>query len=399
MKPEVTVVTATGTEDTAVTVGSTTLANAVKLNVSTTISADSSEKFTNIVLDEVPNGFTVWYKDGANLVMATNIGKTGGADFDLTPNISTDALTHRNKWLVPVTNGAMPEIYINAPTNWAGDFKFKAQFTLKEQNLPETKKIEVPVTGKIIPVADGVTIDPTLTFGKAFEWIDLKLNANMKDVDGSETMSLELSGLGANAQFRVDGTDTLSSTQAVWDNATNKWTISGIKYDQINNIQFTNDKTVNNVGVKAWTVENDKNGIPLTGDNAYKSAEVTKDFKLDIKDVGGILSLEKDINLDFSKLDNSSLKGINEIDLGIAGENKIENLKLEDVLKLTNNSGELIIKGDNNDKVSLKNEAGKTWSKGGTETIDSKTFDIYSNSGDTSVKVKVEQAITDGITS
>ncbi|MGJ0320459.1 Calx-beta domain-containing protein [Aliarcobacter cryaerophilus] len=402
MKPEVTVVTATGTEDTAVTVGSTTLANAVKLNVSTTISADSSEKFVNIVLDEVPNGFTVWYKDttSGNLVMAKNIGESGDKKFDLTPNISGDALTHRNKWLIPVdSSGAMPDIYINAPENWAGDFDFEAQFTLKEQNLTTTEKTVVDVIGKITPVADGVTIDPTLTFGKAFEWVDLKLNANMKDVDGSETMSLELSGLGANAQFRINGTDTLGSTQAVWDNATNKWTISGIKYDQINNIQFTNDKTVNSVGVKAWTVENDKNGIPLTGDNAYKSAEVTKDFKLDIKDVGGILSLEKDINLDFSKLDNSSLKGINEIDLGIAGENKIENLKLEDVLKLTNNSGELIIKGDNNDKVSLKNEAGKTWSKGGTETIDTKTFYIYSNSGDTSVKVKVEQAITDGITS
>ncbi|MCT7433311.1 cadherin-like domain-containing protein [Aliarcobacter cryaerophilus] len=392
MKPEVTVVTATGIEDEKI-VG-INLDNPVKLNVSTTISADSSEKFTNIVLDEVLNGFTVWYKDGANLVMATNIGKTGGADFDLTPNISTDALTHRNKWLVPVdTSGAMPEIYINAPTNWAGDFEFKAQFTLKEQNLTTTEKIVVDVTGKIIPVADGVTIDPTLTFGKAFEWIDLKLNANMKDVDGSETMSLELSGLGANAQFRINGTDTLVSAEY----SSEKWTITGIAFDQINNIQFTNDKAVETVNVKAWTQEIDKDGKPLTGTDA-ESSKVDSTFKLDLKDVGGILELDKGINLDFSKLETTSLKGINSIDLSKDGKNKLENLKLSDVLSMTNNKGELIIKGDNQDEVSFKKNDG--WNKGSTtETIGGKIFDIYSNSGDNSVKVKVEQAITDGITS
>ncbi|MGJ0288569.1 hypothetical protein, partial [Aliarcobacter cryaerophilus] len=392
MKPEVTVVTATGTEDTAVTVGSTTLANAVKLNVTpkTGETFDSSEKFTNIVLDEVPNGFTVWYKVGSDLVMATNIGKSGGADFDLTPNISTDGLTHRNKWLVPVTNGAMPDIYINAPENWAGDFDFKAQFTLKEQNLTTTEKTVVDVSGKITPVADGVTIDPINTFGKAFEWIDLKLNANMKDVDGSETMSLELSGLGANAQFKISGTDTLVS--AVYSD--NKWTLSGIKYDEINKIQFTNDKDVNSVGVKAWTVES---GM-LPTDTGAKSSEVNSTFNLDIKDVGGILELDKGINLDFSKLSTDLLKGLNTINLSITGENKLENLKLDDILKMTNDSGELTIKGLGEDKVSFKNETGNTWSKA-VGTGDNAGFDIYTNSGNSDIKVKVEQAITDGITS
>ncbi|MCT7534842.1 hypothetical protein N5T95_04825, partial [Aliarcobacter cryaerophilus] len=403
MKPNVTVVTATDIEDTPTTINGTTLQNAVKLNVAPKVGEtfDSSEEFTNIVLDEVPNGFTVWYKnDSGTLVMATNIGKAGDGTFDLTPNVSGDTSTHRNKWLIPVVgnSGAMPEIYINAPENWAGDFDFKAQFTLKEQKSDTTAKVTVPVTGKITPVADGVTIDPTLTFGKAFEWIDLKLNANMKDVDGSETMSLELSGLGANAQFRINGTDTLVSAEY----SSEKWTITGIAFDQINNIQFTNDKAVETVNVKAWTQEIDKAGNPYTTD--IKSGSDSKDFKLDIKDVGGILELDKGINLDFSKLKTTSLKGINSIDLGSSnGKNELLNLTLKDVLDMTNNKGELIIKGggavDNQDKVSFKDETGKTWSKGGTETIDSKTFDIYSNSGDNSVKVKVEEAIKDGITS
>ena len=377
-------VIATGIEDTATTINGVTLQNAVKLEIKAEAFVDQSEKFTNIVLDKVPNGFTVWYKnESGNLVMATNIGQSGGT-FDLTPNISGDTSTHRNKWLVPVaTSGVMPEIYINAPTNWAGEFDFKAQFTLKEQNLTTTEKIVVDVTGKITPVADGVTIAPTLTFGKAFEWIDLKLNANMKDVDGSETMSLELSGLGENTQFKISGTDTLS---AVYEN--NKWTLSGIKYDEINKIQFTNDKDVNSVGVKAWTVE----AGMLPTDTGAKSSEVNSTFNLDIKDVGGILELDKGINLDFSKLETTSLKGINSIDLSKAGENKLENLKLSDVLSMTNNKGELIIKGDNQDEVSFANS--NNWTK--STTANNGYFE-YTNTTDTSVKVKVETNINDQV--
>lgn len=401
MKPEVTVVTATGIEDKAIT--GIPLANAVKLNVSTTVSEDSSEKFTNIVLDKVPNGFTVWYMDSGTLKMATNIGQSGTGTFDLTPNITTDSEVHRNKWLIPVgSNGALPEIYINAPENWAGTFDFDAQFTLKEQNLTTTEKTVVAVTGQIAAVADGVTIDPTLTFGKAFSWIDLKLNANMQDVDGSETMSLKLTGLSENAQFRVEDETPFDTTKAVWDSIDSSWTISGIKYDEINKLQLQNDKAVDEVDVKAWTVEtvvNGTDGNPLAG-TVEESTKVDKSFKLDIKAVGGLLELDEGINLDFGKLGNDfALKGVNTIDLNVEGENKLENLSLDNILNLTNDSGELTIKGLEEDKVSFKNETDKTWSKNGTEIIDSKTFDIYTNSGNSDVKVKVEQNIQDGVTS
>ncbi len=59
-------------------------------------------------------------------------------------------------------------------------------------------------------VADGVTIDPTKTGidKNAFEWTTLNLNANMKDIDGSEKMYFTLEGLdSSNAQFRVKNGD------------------------------------------------------------------------------------------------------------------------------------------------------------------------------------------------
>ena len=379
------IVTATGTEDVAVTVGGTTLANPVKLEITAGTFSDGSEKLGNIILDKVPNGFTVWYKDiNGDLVMATNIGQSGLNTFDLTPNIISDTDVTRNKWLIPASaDGSIPEVYINAPTNWSGDFDFKAKFSVSEQNLSTITPITVDVTGHINAVADGVTIDPTMTFGDAFSWVSLNLNANMKDIDGSETMSLELTGLDESAQFRLnDGT----ALTAVYES--NTWKINGITFNQINNIQFSHDKSVSNVGVIANTVE-----IGNTTEGATASAT----FELKVSDVSGNFKLDSGLSLDFSKIDTiNTLKNIDKIDLTETGSNKLLNLSLQDVLDMSGSSKEIKITGIAEDEVSFKNEVGKTWSKVAGTGSDA-GFDVYSNSNDSSVKVKVEQNITDHI--
>ncbi|MGE0050702.1 MAG: hypothetical protein AB7S49_04190 [Arcobacter sp.] len=380
------VVTATGVEDVAVTVGSTTLANPVKLEITAGTFTDGSEKVGNIILDEVPNGFTVWYKVGSELVMATNIGVTNGT-FDLTPNISGDADVHRNKWLIPASSdGSMPEVYINAPSNWSGDFDFKAKFTVSEQNLSISTPIEVDVTGHIDAVADGVTIDPTMTFGDAYSWVSLNLNANMKDTDGSETMTLELGGLDESAQFRYSDGTVLSG--AIWDG--NKWTIEGIAFDQINNIELLHDKSVSNVSVTAKTVDTD-------GTTTEESSTVNSSFDLKLSDVSGNFTLDSGVSLDFDKIadlsSNSTLKNINTIDLSQSGENKLENITLQDVLNMTDSSNTLKITGTNEDKVTFSDSG---WSKTAGSGSDS-GFDVYTNTNDNSVQVKVEQNIQDQI--
>ena len=381
-------ITATSTEDTVVG----TLKNAVRLDIKNatdaTLITDGSEKMGNIILDGVPNGFVVYYKDGANLVMATNIGKIADSTFDLNPNIITEDATFRNKWLIPNGAGGIPEVYINAPENWSGDFGFNANFTITEQNLGVSESFVVSVAGKITPVADGITIDPTLTFGKAFDWVDLKLNANMVDVDGSETMSLKITGLDAMAQFKLaNGTlfDGLSGhPTANYTTGTSTWEIKGVTYDQINNIQFAHDKSVANVGVIANTVEKVNAGEgPATDPIA--------NFELKLSDVSGTFKLDAGLSLDFSKIDNiSTLKNINEIDLGKSnGKNELLNLSLQDVLDMSGSSKEIKILGDNQDKVTLN---ATDWKVDTAET----GFNVYSNS-DNTVKVKVEQAITDQI--
>ncbi|MGJ0299219.1 VWA domain-containing protein, partial [Aliarcobacter cryaerophilus] len=109
-----------------------------------------------------------------------------------------------------------------------------------------------------------------------------------------------------------------------------------------------------------------------------------------------ILSGNNDI--DFSKLTDVRIKNIEAIDLK-EGDHKLTNISLEDVLKMTDNKKELIIFGDKEDSVTFKKNDGwelKTENMGKVEG--DKTFDVYTNSGDPTVQVKVEQPISDGIT-
>ena len=113
--------------------------------------------------------------------------------------------------------------------------------------------------------------------------------------------------------------------------------------------------------------------------------------------VSGNFTLDTGISLDFDKIDSLSssntLKNVSTIDLAQTGENKLENLTLQDVLDMTDSSNTLKIIGNNEDSVSF---TGTGWSKTVGAGADA-GFDIYSNSNDSSVKVKVEQNVQDQI--
>ncbi|MCT7540756.1 Calx-beta domain-containing protein [Aliarcobacter cryaerophilus] len=420
-------VVATNTEDNKVEINGKTLQNPIKVEIKASLGGadlvitDKSETLGNIVLDNIPNGMTVWYKDtNGTLKMATNIG-TSTESYILNPNGDNKSET-ANKWLIP-TNGSnvVPEIYVNAPENWAGNFNFDVKLSVYEQNLATPVEKSIPATGTIAAVADGVTIAPTQVNGSVFSWVALQLNANMKDVDGSEVMNLELSGLSANAQFKI-GNDVLTSSgtgtnniynKAVWDEASSKWIISGIKVDDINKIQFMDTKATSSVTAKAWTQELNEDGTLLTdGVNISTKIDVSGNLA-EIKAISVAWKFDKDLNLDFSKIDdissnNIGLSNITTIDLGSTnGKNELLNLTLEDVLDMgkkdsENNLEQLIIKiegggtGASQDKVTFKNETGNTWSKV-VGTGDDAGFDIYTNSGNSDIKVKVEKNIIDEI--
>uniref|UniRef100_UPI001866AAEB Ig-like domain-containing protein n=4 Tax=Aliarcobacter butzleri TaxID=28197 RepID=UPI001866AAEB len=340
---------------------------------------DPSEKFESVLI-KVASGVAVYYDNGTKLAM--NLG--GGS------------------WLIPVSGDGkkLPEIFFKGKEHLGGEIDFTATINAKDGEAKVTKELTGSVT--ITEVADGVTIDPTKTGidKNAFEWTTLNLNANMKDIDGSEKMHFTLEGLDSSAQFRVnngDGTYTDLSSKASQD-ATGKWTIDGIEAKDINNIEISHDKSVSGAKVEAWTVD---------GDNVSTSDKVSGTFdlsyKADTKFDNGTFTLAKDMDIDFNNIGKLGFTNVEKIDLGAGnGKNELLNLTLDDVLSIGKKDGNgninLTILGDGQDKVSFKDEIGKTWEKQANSVIENnKTFDVYTNS-DSTVQVKVEQPISDGIT-
>lgn len=345
----------------------------IKLNV---VKADPSEKFESVLI-KVASGVAVYYNGGNSLAM--NVGD--------------------GSWIVPVnSDGTLPQIFFKGSEHLAGNIGFEATINVKDGE----SKVTTTLTGSVYikEVADGVTIDPTKTGidKNAFEWTSLNLNANMKDLDGSEKMHFTLEGLDSSAQFRIvdkDGNITDLSSQSKFENG--KWTINGIEYEDINNIQITHDKSVKDIKVEAWTQD---------GQDVDISNKVEGKFDLNftqdaLKD--GTLTLGKEMNIDFSKIESGDIKDVSTIDLGAGnGKNELLNLTLDDVLSIGKKDGNgninLTILGDSQDKVSFKDEIGKTWEKqANSVTENNKTFDVYTNS-DSTVQVKIEQPISDGIT-
>ncbi len=118
-----------------------------------------------------------------------------------------------------------------------------------------------PITIKFNPVADALlNMTVTKTFGNEYTWVPVNINANVRDVDGSETLRVILVGaiiaLDATAQFRLADGTLIPSTGTM--NATfsaGTWTIDGLVYDQINNLQMQYHEYSGNVNVTVKTVD------------------------------------------------------------------------------------------------------------------------------------------------
>jgi len=113
------------------------------------------------------------------------------------------------------------------------------------------------------------------------------------------------------------------------------------------------------------------------------------------------LLFRENTSINFGALDSYSnpIENIEVFDLTKANV-EMKNLSLQDVIDMTENTKDLYILGDTGDKVDFANSNG--WSKSATPVIEtvngaSHTFDVYTNAGDPSVVVKVEQNIHDTI--
>ena len=238
---------------------------------------DSSEKLLAVSLNNVPNNFLVYYgADAAHVTLANNVGANGMTTI-VQMTYGVDATVVANLWNIPLTGGALPAyIGIAAPINWSGTLS-NLSFDVID-NSGETQSSAFAVT--VNAVADGMSINPTVAFNSAYSWTNINLNASMVDLDGSESMTLQLSAksgstaLDSTAIFRlVDGT-AIDSSHAVFDSSTHTWTLSGIASSDINNLQMLYHDYTGTVQATAQTVE--------ASDTSHPSSTITGEFPLSL---------------------------------------------------------------------------------------------------------------------
>ena len=204
---------------------------------------------------------------------------------------------------------------------------------------------------------------------------DITVNAQLTDTDGSEKLSdVTLKNIPDGSKlFGADKQEILANSDGAYT----------LKIDETGKAKLTlesqdklSEDELNSIKASATSTE-DSNGDSAT---TTVSRNLGKD--IDLSGLKDILEEQKTGDIDLSK--NGS-------------KDKLT-LTLDDVLKLSGDDGKIKITGDMFDSVTLKNEEGKTWQEGSPVTEDSKTFETYTNSGDSTVQVKVEQPISDGIT-
>jgi hypothetical protein len=106
------------------------------------------------------------------------------------------------------------------------------------------------------------------------------------------------------------------------------------------------------------------------------------------------LTIDGDINLDFSDANMANIANIEKIDMA-DGQHEISNLSLDDVLDITDTNNTLIISGDDADAVNSVNTNGWTKDTNHTDSDASDGFNeyVYDNGSGDSITLKVEENI------
>ncbi|QDF28723.1 Calx-beta domain-containing protein [Halarcobacter anaerophilus] len=361
----------------------------VMLDITLT-SADSSESLSSVSVSGLPDGFLIYYgelNNGSDKVLANNLGVSGTTTIQLTYGV--DETVDVNRWNIPLNAGQLPSyIWVQTPENWSGVIPDLSIIAVDENGniYPETI-----ASGTISPVVDSLTLNATQTFGKEGEDTLLNLNANVEDLDGSETVTLTLHGFGdGDANFKASG-EAISSN---YDLGTDTYTIEGISVDDINALTVTYQSlSSTSISVTAKMIESDGNESSIVNDSfnisIAQSVPSGGDDTLLLKDgisFDGLDGIDT-LVLNGKTLDASLVSNIEILDLD-AGDNSLA-LSLDDVLDMTDSNNEIKIVGDSNDSFSLDKSG---WTQGSVVDNGDNTTYQYSD-GTNTVKLTVDENI------
>ena len=375
--------TATGNEDTMIPLGITLTGS------------DSSEKLSSVSISDVPDGFVLYYGANAGSAgIAQNLG-TDGSTTSIEMTYGHPENVDVNTWNIPLSGGALPTyIGLKAPENWSGTIPTIQVNNIDTDGNSSSDGLDVTIA----PVVDTLTLNTTNSFGNEGADIPLNLNANVVDLDGSETVKLELTGLGANASFKANGVE-IDAGHISYANDT--YTITNIAASDINSVSFVQSAMDGSVSVNAYMVES--NG------GATSSAVAGTAFNVNIATVtptggddslfysgsaidGGsgtdTVTLQSGISFDFTKLDN-----IEKIDLAPNGDHAVTGLTLDDVVDMTDSNNELAISGDAGDDVSTVTKTGWTKTADNDNGDGTHTYDYSKDGSSDSITLTVDDNI------
>lgn len=368
------------------------------------------------------------------------------ANQEITLSFNTDI--DKNKWDESNVSGAHPEykdyFKVYQVTNTDTEIYNKSLESNLDSNVLHT------ISGIMLDSNGRITIKIEADTDKSDEYIridnflikttvitttyeyDINISALLTDKDGSEVLSNSVSlanlpagtalqdSLGNIIPENIDGTYTV----IIDENGEQTVTLispTQISDTSINDITGTvtttelhgGDITDTQVTAKVEII-GDATVETITGTNADelidgKAGSDTIDAsggndtivfdKNDASIDGGVgkdtLVLDLNDNIDFSALDNPIIKNIESIDLN-AGNHNLTNLTLQDVIDMTDSTDKTLrIIGDAGDAVQLTGTETNSWNTNSTQTIDSLTYDVYTNSEDTSYKVLIQTPIVE----
>ncbi len=365
-------VTIEGDEDTFVEL------KANNASFSTLDSLDPTEELSSLVLQGVPNGYLIYIGSSGSEVLANNLGQ--------------DALGN-NSWSIDVS-GPIPQVWLRAPKDIGG----VSSVTQTDWNLVDTIKLTTGVTDMgqqvfstqdvlltVNAVADGlVSIDAQNSSGKEGEDISMVFNAIVQDIDGSEKISVTLTGLGAYAIFKLSGVE-LDASSVVYDDGTDTYTItdSAIDYQTVKDLTFAQNDFSGEITVGIKTVElsngdesattTDTFNVTITQEDGSTSDDI---LLFDLKGNDGLagedtLVFGTDWNstgIDFTTLADNLTLNVETLDLREQGDHHIT-LNTTDVEAMTDARNTLLVESDAGDTITVQNDADNVWAQQGSSSV------------------------------
>lgn len=238
---------------------------------------DGSEKVYSAILSGFSDTekFTVTYGDSeAHAKSASKFYNEGTGEYEW--SIETNA------------DGSLPKIFVKSLENYSSVEHLKLTVLSGEKSLfPDASADAEEFTLIFKPDADGITdFTPTKSTGEAGIATSLNLNGTVVDTDGSETVCLKITGLGAGVTF-CNASAQFSEEDAVYDSATDSYQLSGIAWDSLGKITFTCAERSGTMTIEAWTVDkldgyNDSISKSVTGAVDYNiAAAAGRSFAMD----------------------------------------------------------------------------------------------------------------------